>query len=126
MNNADEFYQAVQDSSIMVTLMNTTELQKYSNEQLEALFSNSTAIHGMAGFHYIKQSEYEYINKKYSSQVPGIPEHDPETVEVNVKEPDYNKTSPTVLEVGHWYTFFLEKYQCWFIRIILEIKIMIR
>ena len=32
VNNADEFYQAVQDSSIMVTLMNTTELQKYSNE----------------------------------------------------------------------------------------------
>ena len=40
-------------------------------------------------------------SRKYSSQVPHVPEHDPEIVGVNVKEPDYN-TSPTVLEVGHW------------------------
>ena len=116
VNNADEFYQAVQDSNIMVTLMNTTELQKYSNEKLKTLLSNSTAIHRIAGFHYIEQTENRYITKKYSSQVPHIP------VEVNVKEPDYNNTSPTALEVGYWYTFFLEKYQYWFIRIVLEIK----
>ena len=29
--NADEFYQAVRDSNIKVTLINSTELQKYSN-----------------------------------------------------------------------------------------------
>ena len=61
-------------------------------------------------------------SRKYSSQVPHVPEHDPEIFEVNVKEPDYSNTSPTVLEVGHWYPFFLEKYQYWFTRIILEIK----
>ena len=55
VNNVGEFYQAVQDSS-MITLMNTTELQKYSNEQLETLFSNSTVIHWIAGFHNIEQS----------------------------------------------------------------------
>ena len=65
--------------------MNTTELQKYSNGQLETLFGNSTAIHGIAGFHYIEQSENRYITKKYSSQLPRIAEHDPETVDVNVK-----------------------------------------
>ena len=55
VNNVGEFYQAVQDSS-MITLMNTTELQKYSNEQLETLFSYSTVIHWIAGFHNIEQS----------------------------------------------------------------------
>ena len=89
---------------------------------METLFSNSTAIHGIAGFHCIKQCEKGYITKKYSSQVPHILEHDPETVEVNVKEPDYNNILPTDLEAGHWYPFFLEKYQYWFMRIILEIK----
>ena len=29
--NADEFYQAVRDSNIKVTLINSTELQKHSN-----------------------------------------------------------------------------------------------
>ena len=31
INNADEFYQTVRDSNIKVTLINSTELQKYSN-----------------------------------------------------------------------------------------------
>ena len=97
-------------------------MQKYLNQQLETLLSNSTAIHGIAGFHYIKDSENRYITGMYSFQVPRIPEHDSESVEVNVEEPDYSSTSPTVLEVGHWYAFFLEKYQYWLIRIDLEIK----
>ena len=69
INNADEFYQAVWDSNIKVTLINTTELQKYSNRFLEKLFRNSTPIPGITSFHFVQPSESAYITKRYSLEV---------------------------------------------------------
>ena len=66
INNVDEFYQAIRDSNIKVTLINTTELQIYSNKYLETLFSNSAPI---PGFHFVQPSESGYITKRYSMEV---------------------------------------------------------
>ena len=65
INNADEFYQAVRDSNIKVTLVNSTELQKYSNRYLETLFSNSRPIPGITSFHFAQPSESGYITKRF-------------------------------------------------------------
>ena len=62
INNADEFYQAVRDNNIKVTLINTTVLQKYSNKYLETMFSNSMPLCGIIGFHFVQPSESGYIH----------------------------------------------------------------
>ena len=64
INNVDEFYQAVRDSNIKVTLINTTELQKYSNKYLETLFSNFMPIPRIPGFYFVQPSESGHITKK--------------------------------------------------------------
>ena len=72
VNNADDFYHAVKDGNIKVTMMNTTELQKYSNKYLETLFSNTTSIPGISCYHYVEPSEKGHILKRYTSKVDAL------------------------------------------------------
>ena len=108
INNVNEFYQAVRDSNIKVTLINTTELQKYSNKYLETLFSNSTLIPGITGLHFIQPSESGYVTKRYSSEVVTLDveeESDTENALDLDIEPNEIDTPSFQVKVGNWYTF---------------------
>ena len=88
INNADEFYQAIRDSNIKVTLINTTELQIYSNKYLETLFNNCTPI---PGFHFVQPYESGYITKRYSMEVVTL-DVEEESDKENTLDLDTNET----------------------------------
>ena len=47
INNASKFFNAVQGSNIKMTMINSTELEKYTKYYLEKLFGNTTLIQGI-------------------------------------------------------------------------------
>ena len=67
INNASEFFNAVQGSNIKVTMINSTELEKYAKDYLEKLFGNATPIQGISGYHFLEPTDNEYVTKRYSS-----------------------------------------------------------
>ena len=64
VNKAEEFYNAVKDSNIQVTMMNTCELQKYSVQHLETFFKNAIPIPGITGFHFIEFTDNGYLKSE--------------------------------------------------------------
>ena len=52
INNASEFFIAVQGNNIKVTMINSTELEKYAKDYLEKLFGNATPIQGISVYHF--------------------------------------------------------------------------
>ena len=119
VNNADDFYHAVKDGNIKVTMMNTTELQKYSNKYLETLFSNTTSIPGISCYHYVEPSKKGYILKRYSSKVDAL-DFEEESDTGNCHDMDDEPTPSFQVKAGNWYAFFLEKYRYWYIGLVLE------
>ena len=87
INNASEVFDAVQGSNIKVTMINSTELEKYADNG--------------------------YVTKRYSSFI--INESTATEVEENSKKVKIQA------KVGCWYAFYLEKYQYWYIGMVLEI-----
>ena len=61
INNAEEFYNAVKDSNIRVTMRNTCELEKHSVQHLETVFKNSIPMPGITGFHFIAFTANGYV-----------------------------------------------------------------
>ena len=59
-NNGEEFYNAVKDSNIQVTMMSTCELDTYSVQHLEIVLKNAIPTPGIISFHFI-----EFIDKGY-------------------------------------------------------------
>ena len=54
INNPEEFYTAVKDNNIQVTMMNACELDTYSAQHLETFFKNAIPIPVITGFHFIE------------------------------------------------------------------------
>ena len=84
INNASEFFNAVQGSNIKVTMTNSTELEKYAKDYLEKLFGNATPIQGISGYHFLEPTDNGYVTKRYSSFI--INESTATEVEENSKE----------------------------------------
>ena len=61
-----------------------------------------------------------YITKKYTSQSLIADVEQKDDSEIVEGERNTDTLTPMELIVGHWYAFFLEKYQYWFIGIVLE------
>ena len=54
ITNAGEFYNAVKDSNIQVTMMITCELERYSLQHPKTIFRNAIPIPGITAFHFIE------------------------------------------------------------------------
>ena len=61
INNAREFFNAVQGSNIKVTMINSTELEKYAKDYLDKLFGNATLIQGISAYHFLKPIDNAYV-----------------------------------------------------------------
>ena len=61
INNASKFFNAVQGSNIKVTMINSTELEKYAKDYLEKLFGNATPIQRISGSHFLDSTDNEKI-----------------------------------------------------------------
>ena len=84
INNASEFFNAVQGSNIKVTMTNSTELEKYAKDYLEKLFGNATLIQGISAYHFLEPTDNGCVTKRYSSFI--INESTATEVEENSKE----------------------------------------
>ena len=113
INNASKFFNAVQGSNIKVTMINSTELEKYAKDYLEKLFGNATLIQCISAYYFLEPTDNGYVTKRYSSFI--INESTATEVEENSKEVKIQA------KVGCWYAFYLEKYQYWYIGMVLEI-----
>ena len=67
INNASKFFNAVQGSNIKVTMINSTELEKYAKDYLEKLFGNATLIQVISAYHFLEPTDNGYVTKRYSS-----------------------------------------------------------
>ena len=67
INNASKFFNAVQGSNIKVTMINSTELEKYANDYPEKLFGNATLIQDISGYHFLEPTYNGYVTKRYHS-----------------------------------------------------------
>ena len=67
INNASEFFIAVQGNNIQVTMINNTELEKYAKDYLEKLFGNATPIQGISVYHFLEPTDNGYVTERYSS-----------------------------------------------------------
>ena len=113
INNASEFFNAVQGSNIKVTMINSTELEKYAKDYLEKLFGNATLIQCISAYYFLEPTDNGCVTKRYSSFI--INESTATEVEENSKEVKIQA------KFSCWYAFFLEKYQYWYIGMVLEI-----
>ena len=112
INNASGFFNAVQGSNIKVAMINSTELEKYANDYLEKLFGNATLIQDISGYHFLETTDNGYVTKRYSSFI-----NKSTATEVG----ENSKEVKIQAKVGCWYAFYLEKYQYWYIGMVLEI-----
>ena len=115
INNASEFFNAVQGSNIKVTMINSTELEKYAKNYLEKLFGNATLIQDISAQHFLEPTDNGYVTKRYSSFI--INESTATEIEENSKEVKIQ------VKVGCWQIYYLEKCQYWYIGMVLEICI---
>ena len=113
INNASEFFNAVQESNIKMAMINSTELEKYTKDYIGKLFGNATPIQGISVYHFLEPTYNGYVSKRYSSFI--INESTATEVEENSKEVKIQA------KFSCWYAFFLEKYQYWYIGMVLEI-----
>ena len=66
-NNAGECcYNAVKDSNIQVTMINTCKLKKYSAQQLKTVFKNAIPIPGLTDFRFIEFADNGYLTSETS------------------------------------------------------------
>ena len=84
INNASEFFNAVQGSNIKVTMINSTELEKYAKDYLEKLFGNATLIQCISAYYFLEPTDNGCVTKRYSSFI--INESTATEVEENSKE----------------------------------------
>ena len=113
INNASVFFNAVQGSNIKVTMINSTELEKYAKDYLEKLFGNATLIQGISAQHFLERTDNGNVTKRHSSFI--INESTATEVEENSKEVKIQA------KVGCLQIYYLEKYQSWYIGMALEI-----
>ena len=100
IKNTGEFFNAVQGSNIKVTMINSTELEKYAKDYLEKLFCNATPIQGISAYHFLEPTDNGYVTKIYSSFI--INESTATEVEEN------SKGVKIQAKVGCWYAFYLK------------------
>ena len=113
INNASENFNSVQGGNIKVTVINKSELEKYAKDYLEKLFGNAILIQGISAYHFLELTDNGYVTKRNSSFI--INEATATEVEENSKEVKIQA------KVGCWYAFYLEKYQYWYIGMVLKI-----
>ena len=64
INNVSKCFNAVKGSNIKVTMINSTDLEKYAKDYLEKLFGNATPIQGISAYHFLEPTDNGYATNR--------------------------------------------------------------
>ena len=129
INNATDFFKAVNEGSqIVVTLITAEEVQaREKSLGLPDVFANAAQIQGISQYHWVGiNHKGELITKRYSTAEVPTDNLIDESSDLESSDCDSTSTqdvTPIATEIGQWYAVYWRPNNYWFIGRALQIEL---